>query len=308
MTYSIVARDPETGDLGVAVQSHFFGVGSLVPWARAGVGVIATQSIVHARYGSEGLRMLADGVSPQRALDALLADDPGAALRQVAMLDADGDAAVHTGASCIGHAGSASSPNARAQANLVAGPLVWQSMVEAFEAARGSMAERLLAALDAAESHGGDLRGRQAAAILVVRGTATGDLGTDLVTDLRVDDDDDPLGRLGALVSRSTALSGLIRLLLTPGLLSGEFAAAPDAVEQSLAELRRAQTVLGPGNTEPTVWQGILLARAGRPEEAARAFATARAANPRVRDLVIELARADMWTRSPEELDALLPD
>ena len=308
MTYSIVARDPETGELGVAVQSHFFGVGSLVPWVQAGVGVIATQSIVEPSYGSEGLRMLAAGIAPHEALAALVAADPGAARRQVAFLDARGEAAVHTGEDCIGQAGSAASANARSQANLVAGPRVWTSMVETFEASEGSMAERLLASLRAAESHGGDLRGRQAAAIKVVRGTATGDLTVDLVTDLRVDDADDPLADLSRLVVRSTALGGLIRLLSAPGLLSGEFTATPAEVADALAELERAQQLSGPGNTEATVWRGLLLARAGRGDEARAAFAHARTTNPRVRQLVIELAAARMWPRTRDELDALLPD
>jgi uncharacterized Ntn-hydrolase superfamily protein len=308
MTFSIVARDPQTGDLGVAVQSHFFGVGSLVIWAEAGVGVIATQSIVEPSYGLQGLRLLAERVPPDVALRTLLATDPRSDRRQVAFLDARGESAVHTGTACIGFAGSAKSPNAQAQANLVTRPDVWLSMTEAFETSEGPMAARLLEALRVAESFGGDIRGQQTAAIKVVRGVSTGDLTADLITDLRVDDAEYPLDELGRLVTRSTAMSGLIRLLSTEGLLTGEYTASEAEMVHALAELDRAQELSNPSNHEATVWRGLLLARAGRRGEARRAFVTANQTNPNVRQLVINLAAANMWSRPLGELEEVLPD
>ncbi|WP_033294105.1 DUF1028 domain-containing protein [Amycolatopsis jejuensis] len=306
MTYSIVARDPATGEIGVAVQSHYFGVGSLVPWARAGVGVVATQSVVEPRYGWQGLRLLESGRRPAEALAELRSADSRAPQRQVAIMDATGRAAGFTGSACIGHAGESVSPNARAQANLVSSPRIWTAMTEAFEASTGTLGERLLHALVAAEDHGGDLRGRQAAAITVVRGAATGDFTADLVTDIRVDDSADPLGALAALLKRSTALDCLIRMLSAEGLLSGPFTASAAELDDALTRLDRAQELCGGDNREPAVWRGLLLARAGHAEQARAAFALARAANPKTDELVRQLARAGMWPHPADELDALL--
>lgn len=306
MTYSIVARDAGTGELGVAVQSHYFAAGAVVPWASPGVGVVATQSVADPAYGPRVLALLDGGVPPRDALTRVRAADPGAAQRQVAVLDASGAGAGFTGPACIGHAGHAVSPNARAQANLVAAPEVWASMTEAFETSAGPLAQRLLLALHAAESHGGDLRGRQSAAIKVVRGVASGDLLTDVVTDIRVDDAEDPLHELGQLLDRSTALSGLIPMLAADGLLTGAFTASPEAVDDALDELAMAQERSRPGNREATVWRAMLLARSGRAEQARAAFASARETNPRVDELVRRLAAAGMWDRPGAELDELL--
>jgi uncharacterized Ntn-hydrolase superfamily protein len=168
VTYSIVARDPETGDLGVAVQSRSFNTAAGVAWARPGVGAVASQSVVERRYGYRGIELMADGVSPEDALAGLVAQDDRAAYRQVALLDASGRSSQHTGASCIESAGHVSGDGWAAQANLVDSPAVWEAMGPAFEAAEGTLGRRLLAALDAAEAAGGDWRGRQAGGILVV--------------------------------------------------------------------------------------------------------------------------------------------
>ena len=307
MTYSLVARDPATGDLGVAVQSHFFGVGRLVPWAQAGVGVVATQSFVEPAYGSGGLAAMAAGRTPAEALADLIAADAGSAVRQVAMLDAAGRVAVHTGDGCIPAAGHRVGEGVSAQANLVESSAVWDAMVEAFARAEGDLARRMLAALVAAEERGGDIRGRQAAALVVVRGVATGRLVDDRVVDVRVDDHPDPLGELARLVDAGEAMAGLLRMLEAEGLLGGEMRASDAEVRESLAELERAQETLGEGNLEPTVWRGLLLARAGRADEARAAFRRAAAADPRAPELVRRLGAAGMWVRAPDELDALLP-
>jgi uncharacterized Ntn-hydrolase superfamily protein len=199
MTYSIVGRDPETGELGVAVQSRAFNTGAACAWAEAGVGAIATQSFTERRYGPRGLALLAEGRDPREALDELTAADEGREIRQVAFLDTHGTTAAHTGASCIPHAGHLSAENVCVQGNMLRSAEVWPAMHNAFDATAGTLAERLLAALDAAEAAGGDYRGRQAAGLVVVSGERDEQPSVDRVFDLRVDDHHDPLGELRRL-------------------------------------------------------------------------------------------------------------
>ena len=202
MTYSIAARDRETGELGVAVQSQSFNTGAGVPWARAGVGAVATQSFTDRRYGWRGLELLAEQVEPAVVLERLRAEDELPEFRQVGLVDARGRVAQWTGAQCVPDAGSAAGEGWAAQANMVASPRVWEAMGEAFVAARGSLAQRLLAALDAAEAEGGDWRGRGGAAIVVV---ASEGEPWERVIDLRVEEGDDSLARLRELVDRAEA-------------------------------------------------------------------------------------------------------
>ena len=197
MTYSIVARDAGTGELGIGIQSRAFRSGAVVPAAMPGVGAVASQAFSERSYGPLGLELMRAAKTPEQALAALVAADPLAQSRQVAMLAADGTAAVHTGADCIPAAGHVVGDAVTAQANCVDGPPVWESMVEAFEAAEGSLARRLVDALDAAEAAGGDWRGRQAAGILVVPADGK---PWETVCDIRVDDDRDPLGELRRLL------------------------------------------------------------------------------------------------------------
>ncbi|HET9287723.1 MAG TPA: DUF1028 domain-containing protein [Gaiella sp.] len=199
MTYSIIARDPETGELGVAVQSRAFGTGGACAWATAGVGAVATQSFTERRYGPRGLALLADGRPPREALDELLAADDLREVRQVAFVDTSGATAAHTGDDCIAHAGHQSEGGVSVQGNMLRSPDVWPAMAEAFDTTPGSLAERLLAALDAAEAAGGDFRGRQAAGLVVVAGEAVEQPAVDRVFDLRVDDHEEPLRELRRL-------------------------------------------------------------------------------------------------------------
>ncbi len=198
MTYSIVARGGRDGfeELGVAVQSHWFGVGSIVPWARAGVGAVATQANAEVAYGPRALDLLERGMSAPGALERLLAEDPLAASRQVAIVDAHGEVAAHTGDACMTFAGDVQGDGVSCQANIMATPEVWPAMLEAYTAGRGSLSSRLLTALNVAEATGGDLRGRQSAAILVV--PAAGD-PWETVTSLRVEDHPEPLVELARL-------------------------------------------------------------------------------------------------------------
>ncbi len=196
MTYSIVARDPQTGELGVAVQSCYFSVGTIVPWAEAGVGAVTTQSFVDPAYGPLGLELMRRGKSAPEALQTLIEIDPGAEVRQVAMIDAAGRVAVHTGTQCLEAAGHCLGEQVSTQANLMARETVWNAMLAAFSQATGDLASRLLAALDAAEAEGGDRRGKQSAAMLIVRAQPTGKLWLDRVVDLRVEDHPDPVNEL----------------------------------------------------------------------------------------------------------------
>ncbi len=199
MTYSIVARDPGTGELGVAVQSRAFNTGAACAWAEPGVGAVATQSFTERRYGPRGLALLAEGRDPRDALDELLAADDEREVRQVAFVDTSGATAAHTGESCIPHAGHVNDQDVSAQGNMLRSPEVWPAMREAYHATAGTLAERLLAALDAAEAAGGDWRGRQAAGLVVAAGERDEQPSVDRVFDLRVDDHDEPLRELRRL-------------------------------------------------------------------------------------------------------------
>jgi uncharacterized Ntn-hydrolase superfamily protein len=256
VTYSIVARDPATGELGVAVQSHWFSVGPIVPWAAPGVGAIATQANVEVAYGPGGLALLRDGLNAKQALDRLVAQDPGAAGRQVAVVDAAGRVAVHTGEACIAFAGHATGDGVSCQANIMASERVWPAMLDAYGAARGTLATRLLAALDAAESAGGDLRGRQSAAILVV--PADGEPWHTVVS-LRVEDHPDPLPELRRLVEvhRAYELAGRADELTNEGR------------HDEAGELYRKASELAPGNDELRFWAGLGAAQAGDLDTAA---------------------------------------
>lgn len=197
MTYSIVARDEATGQLGVAVQSRAFGVG-ICAWARPGVGAVATQSFTEKSYGPRGLDLLAAGVAPAAALAQLLEEDEKRDYRQVAFLSADGRTAAHTGAACVPDCGHVTRDNVSAQGNMLASPAVWHAASETFRATTGTLAERLLAALDAAEEAGGDFRGREAAALVVVSGDAK-EAPWQRVLDLRADNHAQPLEELRRL-------------------------------------------------------------------------------------------------------------
>ncbi len=252
-TYSSVARDPVTGDLGVAVQSHWFAVGNGVLWAEPGVGAIATQSFAEPEYGRLGLQRMRGGASAPDALRELVAADDGRAVRQVAFVDAAGRVAVHTGESCIAHAGDHAGDGFSVQANLMANDRVVPAMTAAYQAAQGDLADRLLAALDAAQEAGGDIRGCQSAAIRVVAGTASSEPSHDVRVDLRVDDSADPLRELRRLLGKHRVYAHMN---------AGDVAVE----EKNLAAARdhyAAAAEAAPGNTEVRYWQAVTLATTG---------------------------------------------
>ena len=202
-TYSIVARDPNTGEMGVAVQSHYFSVGPIVPWAEAGVGAVATQSLVLVDYGPNGLAAMRAGLTAQQALDSLVKADAHNQGRQVAMVDARGNVAAYTGPRATPWAGDRQGPHVTAQGNILAGPGVVDSMIAAYNRTEGSLAFKLVAALEAGQAAGGDTRGKQSAALLIVKKCGGVWLHNDVVLRLQVDDNPEPIAELRRLVEKA---------------------------------------------------------------------------------------------------------
>jgi uncharacterized Ntn-hydrolase superfamily protein len=235
MTYSIVARDDSTGELGVAVQTCFLAVGSIVPWARPGVGAVATQAFAELAYGPRCLDALRSGKAAGDALAEARTADPTADLRQVGVVGADGTVAAVTGELCVDHAGHVIGDGFTTQANMVSTPEVWGAMASAFESSTGHLARRLLSALDAGEAAGGDARGRMSAALLVVEGHPTQQAGGGTVVDLRVDRSQDPLGELAKLLDAADAFSGFDHA--ADQLFGGEAAAALNTIDAALETL-----------------------------------------------------------------------
>ncbi|MFW5920583.1 MAG: DUF1028 domain-containing protein [Polyangiales bacterium] len=278
-TYSIVARDPATGELGCAVQSHFFSVGPLVPWVEAGVGAVATQAMVEPSYGPRGLELMRAGDSASDALAALLEEDAQREVRQVAMVDPSGGVAAHTGAKCIAEAGHRAGEGSSVQANMMRAPTVPGAMARAFETTEGDLADRMVAALHAAEREGGDIRGKQSAAIVVHKGTSTGRPWHDRRFDLRVEDHPEPLDELARLVRLQRAYDFVERG--DACLAVGDMAGARDAYE------RAGQ--LAPEAGELVFWQAVALCAAGDRDEALERFARLFEKEPVWRDLVPRL-------------------
>lgn len=286
-TYSIVARDPVTGEMGVAVQSHWFSVGAIVPWAEAGVGAVATQSFVEPSYGPLGLKLMRMGRSAPDALKALVSTDADEAVRQVAMVDAQGRVAAHTGSRAIFAAGQHVGEGFSTQANMMENATVWNAMARAFESAQGDLAERLLAALEAAEGEGGDIRGRQSAAIIVVSGVSTGKPWVDRKFDLRIEDHPTPVPELRRLVRLQRAYNALNEGdgLMTAGDTEGAMRSYARAMELVPDEAT---------NGEAPFWVGITLASIGREAEAIPYLKRAEARDARWRELVGRLPAAGL--------------
>jgi uncharacterized Ntn-hydrolase superfamily protein len=235
VTYSIVARDDATGDLGVAAQTAMFAVGSIVPWVRAGVGAVATQAIGEPAYGPRCLDALAAGSTASEALTTAQANDPMAELRQVGVVGSDGSAATGTGKLCIDHAGDIVGEGFAVQANMMSTPDVWPAMAAAFTHASGPLAQRLLAALVAGEAAGGDARGKMSASLIVVEGLTPAQPGAGTIVDLRVDRSSDPLGDLARLLDAADAFTGFNRAV--DQLMGGDPVAARSVIDEALGTL-----------------------------------------------------------------------
>ncbi len=268
MTYSIVAHDPETGELGVAVQTRWPFVGSIVQWAEPGVGAVATQSFAEESYGPLGLARMRDGADPGDCLATLLADDAGRETRQVGMVDARGRSATHTGSRCVVAAGHVTAEGLSIQANMMERDTVWGAMSVAFGATSGLLTDRLMAALRAAEAEGGDVRGRQSAALLVV--PASGPAWATRY-DLRVDDHRAPLDELARLLRLARAYEAFDRAQEAAD--AGDLAAAAEAMAEAHA--------LAPADDQISLWASLFMGSAGRLTDARPLFDEARAAEPR---------------------------
>jgi len=286
-TYSIVARDAETGEMGVAVQSHWFSVGAIVPWAEAGVGAVATQSFVEPSYGPLGLELIRMGRTAPDALRALVSTDANEAVRQVAMVDVDGLVAAHTGSGAIYAAGHHVGDGYSTQANMMESPTVWDAMAQAYENSDGDLAERLLAALEAAQAEGGDIRGKQSAAIIVVSGEPTGTPWIDRTFDLRVEDHPTPVAELRRLVTLQRAY-----LKLNEGdgwVTEGDLERAMEAYAVAMDLVPDEAT-----NGEAPFWVGATLAASERTDEAIPYLRRAYAQDPNWAELLLRLPAADL--------------
>jgi len=295
-TYSIVAFDEETGELGVAVQSHWFSVGFLVPWAKAGVGAVATQSFVKVDYGPEGLNRMKNGQSAEEALNSLLAEDEGEAVRQVAMIDVKGSVAAHTGTKCIYAAGHQIGKNYSVQANLMEKETVWPSMANAFERSNGDLAEKMMAALEAAEAEGGDIRGKQSAAMLIVSGNPTGIPWKDVVMDIRVDDHAEPLKELKRLIRIHRAYQHANK---------GDHYLELEEIEKALVEYEKASEFY-PENPELPYWSAVTLASKGNLEQALPIFRDVFQKEPRLRILTPRLVNSGLLPNDPALIEAII--
>jgi uncharacterized Ntn-hydrolase superfamily protein len=263
-TFSIVAYDPLTGDMGVAVQSHWFAVGKTVSWGEAGTGVIATQALVNFNFGPDGLKLLAEGLPAQATLDSLLKMDPGREMRQLAVLDKYGNVAVHTGSTCVKAAGHKKGQNYSVQANFATSPEVWEAMGSAFENTYGTLADKMIAALDAAHKKGGDIRGKQSASLLVVRDKSYQKPWIDRIVDLNVDDHENPIEELKRLYRVHLAYKAFNQG--NQALIKGNLSDADHFFKKG--------QMLNPDNVEMTFWYAIELTNMGHLDKALPIFKT----------------------------------
>ena len=283
-TYSIVAYDERTGQFGVAVQSHWFSVGALVPWAKAGVGAVATQSFVKVEYGPDGIALMEAGKSAKEALNQLISKDSGQAVRQVAMIDNKGSVVAHTGENCIYAAGHKIGKNYSVQANLMEKETVWDAMAKAFENAEGPLATRMMASLEAAENEGGDIRGKQSAAMLIVTGQPTGLPWEDIVMDIRVDDSRYPLKELKRLIRIHTAYQHANK---------GDHYLEINEVEKALVEYGLASE-LYPENPELPYWSAVTMVGLGKLDKALPIFSKVFKKEPRLKTMTPRIVDAGL--------------
>ncbi len=295
-TYSIVARDTVTGDMGVAVQSHWFSVGSIVSWGKAGVGVVATQSFVNPSFGPRGLSLLENGLTPKMAVETLMALDEGRDVRQLAILDVHGNVEAYTGKSCIEAAGHQMGSNFSVQANLMEKNTVWPAMALAFKRSKGSLAERMLFAMEAAQNEGGDIRGKQSVAILVVKGKSTGNSWEDRIVDLRIEDHENPLKEMRRILNIHKAYDFMNK---------GDLAVEVGNNDLAKEQYRQAQKLI-PDNLEMKYWYAITLANNGEIDEAKIILKDIFKQNSQWKTLIPRLVKPKLLLITDEELQEIL--
>lgn len=296
-TYSIVAMDTITGEMAVGVQSHWFSVGTLVSWGKSGTGVVATQSFVNPAYGPDGLDLMEQGVTATDALEQLVALDEGRDFRQVAMLDADGNVHAYTGSKCVASAGHITGDYFSVQANMMLNDLVVPAMAETFALRTDlPLAKRILAAMKAAQKAGGDIRGKQSAAIIVVGPEKAKNPWTDKKIDLRVDDHQEPLKELERLLMVHEAYEYMNR---------GDLAVEHGDMEQALMEYGAAEALM-PDNLEMKYWKAIALANNGRMTEARSIFRTIFETDDNWREMTRRLPSSGLLNIPEEDLESLM--
>ncbi len=297
-TYSIVARDSVTGEMGVAVQSHWFSVGSLVAWGEAGVGVVATQSFINPSFGPRGLALLKQGLSPEQVVKYLTESDDGRDVRQLAILDSKGRVAAYTGKNCIPEAGHITGKNFSVQANLMLKNTVWKAMADAFENTKAPLAERMIAALEAAQNEGGDIRGKQSAAILVVKGKSTGKVWEDRLIDLRVEDNPEPVKELKRLLKIHRAYEHMN---------NGDHAVETGNMELAMKEYSKAEEMF-PGNEEMKFWHAVTLVNINKIDEALPLFKQVFAKNKNWKTLLPRLTKTGLLNAGKKVVSKILEE
>lgn len=295
-TYSIVALDEATGELGVAVQSHWFSVGSVVPWAKAGVGAVATQSFVKVDYGPEGLNLMESGMSATKALETLISKDDGEDIRQVGMIDFNGNVTAHTGDRCIEHAGHIIGDNYSVQANVMTKSTVPKAMADTFDNSKGDLADKMMAAMEAAEAEGGDMRGKQSAAMLIVSGNPTGIDWKDTKLSLRIEDHPTPLIELKRLIR--------IHRAYNHANMGDQYIETED-IEKALIEYKKAEEFY-PENPELPYWSAIALVNANRLDDALPIFKSVFKRNPNLREMTPRLFDSDLLKGDKEVLKKIM--
>ena len=296
-TYSIVARDPKTGEMGVGVQSHWFSVGSIVSWGEAGVGVVATQALVNKSFGLRGLELLKLGKSPQEVIDVLLSDDEGKDVRQVSILDINGRVATHTGKKCIKKAGHRVGDQFSVQANMMLSEEVWGTMANSYKKNKDlPLPERIVKTLEAAESVGGDIRGRQSSALIIVAGEKPENRWDDPLIDLRVEDYQQPLKELNRLLRVYRAYEHMN---------NGDLAIEKGDTIKALEEYEISQKMF-PENLEMKYWTAISLANNNKLEKALVLFTDVFRKNNNWRILTERLPDSEILNLTKEELERIL--
>ena len=295
-TFSIVARDTVTGDMGVAVQSHWFSVGTIVTWGEAGVGVVATQSFVNPSFGPRGLALLKQGLTAKQVVDLLIESDKGRDFRQLSILDSKGNVATYTGEKCIDDAGQKVGNNYSVQANMMINDKIWGAMADAYEHASGKLAEKLLAALEAGQNAGGDIRGKQSAAILVVKGKSTGNIWEDRMVDIRVDDNPNPIKEIGRILEVHRAYEHMN---------NGDLAVEHNDMDLAMKEYSAAEKMF-PDNEEMKYWHAVTLANIGKVEESLPIFNEVFKMNKNWIELTKRLVKPQLLTVKKEDFDKIL--
>ncbi len=296
-TFSIVAWDSVTGDMAVAVQSHWFSVGSTVSWAKAGVGVVATQSFIDKSYGPNGLKHMGENKAAGEVLAALLKKDSGREVRQVAMIDHNGNVASHTGKNCIDFADHITGDNFSVQSNMMLNNKVCAAMARAFKQSYGQpLSKRMMAALKGAQAAGGDIRGKQSAVLLVVSGKADIEPWNERLVDLRVDDNDDPIKELDRLLRLHEAYEHMN---------NGDLAVEKNDMAKAMNEYNTAMQMF-PGNLEMKYWTAITLANNKEVKKAAGMLQKIYQKDANWRELTKRLPKVNLLTVSPDDFKLLI--